>query len=129
MANILIIDDDSVLLKLYSTRLAADGHQVVTAVNGEDGLHQLQQITPDIIVLDLLMPKLNGFKFIETLRQNANTATIPIIVFSSVANEEQIARLTQLGIDTFLNKIETTPTQLIQVINQKLTAQGKMPTQ
>jgi adenylate cyclase len=129
MANILIIDDDSVLLKLYSTRLSVDGHQVATAVNGEDGLVKLQAMLPDIIILDLLMPKLNGFKFIEVIKQNATTAAIPIIVFSSVANQEQIARLTQLGIDTLLNKIETTPTQLIQVINQKLAAYGKLPSQ
>jgi CheY-like chemotaxis protein len=120
MARILLIDDDSVLLKLYSTKLTADKHVVYTATNGEEGLALVQQIIPDVIVLDLLMPKVNGFTFLETLNQNPNLRLIPKIVFSSVANQEQINRLQALGVKTFLNKIETTPTQLVLVINQMI---------
>jgi len=120
MAKILLIDDDSVLLKLYSTRLLADNHTVETALNGEEGLLKLQSFRPDIIVLDLLMPKLNGFKFIEMLNTTTQGKALRKIVFSSVANQEQINRLQALGIDTFLNKTETTPTQLVNIINQKL---------
>lgn len=120
MAKILLIDDDTVLLKLYSTRLMADKHQVVTAIDGESGLKQVATLKPDIIVLDLLMPKLNGFGFIEVLRNHPIYKNIQIIVFSSVANEEQIIRLKNLGITTYLNKIETTPTQLVETINRLL---------
>lgn len=120
MAIILLIDDDQVLLKLYSTRLAADHHQVMTASNGQDGLDLVSKTIPDIILLDLLMPKLNGFKFIETLKKYPQTQNIPIIVFSSVANREQYDHLSRLGITTFLNKIDVTPTQLVNVINQYL---------
>lgn len=122
MARIILIDDDQVLLKLYSTRLAADKHQVFTASNGEEGLQLVSQQIPDIILLDLLMPKLNGFKFIEELKKNPQTKNIPIIVFSSVANQEQVQRLNQLGVSTFLNKIDVTPTQLVNVINQQLSS-------
>jgi CheY-like chemotaxis protein len=121
MANVLLIDDDTVLLKLYSTRLQADGHQVQVATNGEQGIQALSQFIPNVIILDLLMPKLNGFKFIEQIRQNPNLQNIPIIIFSSVANQEQIDRLRSLGIQTILNKIDITPTQLVDVINQHLT--------
>jgi len=120
MATILLIDDDQVLLKLYSTRLAADHHQVLTAANGQDGLDIVSKKLPDVIVLDLLMPKLNGFKFIETLKKYPQTQHIPIIVFSSVANQEQYQLLTKLGVTTFLNKIDITPTQLVAVINKQL---------
>jgi CheY-like chemotaxis protein len=121
MANVLLIDDDSVILKLYSTKLTADGHTVQSATNGEDGLALLQRFKPDVIMVDLLMPKLNGFSFIETLNHNPITRQIPKIVFSSVANQEQINRLTGLGVTAFLNKIDTTPTQLVQIMNQVLT--------
>lgn len=123
MARILLIDDDTVLLKLYSTKLTADGHQVQTATNGEEGLVLVGTFKPDIILLDLLMPKLNGFSFIEILNKQPITKAIPKIVFSSVANQEQINRLQSLGVSTYLNKIETTPTQLVTIINQILTHQ------
>lgn len=118
MATILFIDDDTVLLKLYATRLTSDKHVVYTAINGEEGLDILTKITPDVIVLDLLMPKLNGFAFIERLNQIPSANSIKKIVFSSVANTEQIDRLKALGITTFLNKTDTTPTQLVTIINQ-----------
>lgn len=122
MAKILLIDDDTVLLKLYSTKMTADKHQVETATNGEEGLKKVMSFQPDVIVLDLLMPKINGFTFLEFLNKNASNSKIHIIVFSSVANQEQINRLKQLGIDTYLNKTDTTPTQLVAVINQKIGA-------
>jgi CheY-like chemotaxis protein len=116
MANILLIDDDSVLLKLYSTRLEADGHRVVTATNGEIALQQLITYKPDVIVLDLLMPKMNGFEFLEEMSKDPVMKAIPKIVFSSVSKAEQVARLENLGITHALNKIDVTPTQLVATI-------------
>ncbi len=116
MANILLIDDDSVLLKLYSTRLEADNHRVVTATNGEIALQHLTTYKPDVIVLDLLMPKMNGFEFLEKLSLDPVTKAIPKIVFSSVSKAEQVARLENLGITHALNKIDVTPTQLVATI-------------
>ena len=120
MAKILLIDDDPVLLKLYSTKLTSDSHQVVVASNGEEGLAKLTQFNPQLIILDLLMPKINGFAFLKNLKANATTQKIPVIVFSSVANNEQIKRLKQLGVNTYLNKTDTTPTQLVTTINKLL---------
>lgn len=120
MAKILLVDDDQVLLKLYSTKLTADQHQVEIAVNGEDGIQKLSSFIPDVIILDLLMPKFNGFSFIETLKKDAKLAQIPIIVFSSVASQDQIERLKALGVSHYLNKVETSPTQLVEAINQVL---------
>jgi len=120
MAKILLIDDDPVLLKLYSTRLLADNHQVENAIHGEAALETLKTFIPDLIVLDLLMPKLNGFAFLEQINQLPQFAKTKKIVFSSVVNQEQIARLKDLGVDKYLNKIETTPTQLVFEINSML---------
>ena len=129
MARILLIDDDSVLLKLYSTRLTADKHIVDTAANGEEGYEKIRLARPDVIVLDLLMPKVNGFTFLETLNKYPDLQKIPKIIFSSVANQEQIERLKALGIKIFLNKIETTPTQLVGVINQIIGPPGAAQSQ
>ena len=120
MANILLIDDDPVLLKLYSTRLMADGHQVNTVSNGEAAITLLETVIPDLIVVDLLMPKLNGFSFLEYVNTQPQFSRVAKIVFSSVVNEEQIERLKTLGVSKYLNKTDTTPTQLVEVINSML---------
>lgn len=122
MAKILLVDDDSVLLRLYSTKFVNEGHEVKTALNGQEALDIVKTYIPDVMVLDLLMPKLNGFTFIEMVRTDARLRQVPIIVFSSVVNDEQIARLKTMGISDYLNKTDTTPTQLVQLINQKLTS-------
>lgn len=120
MANIMLIDDDPVLLKLYSTRLSSDGHHIDTAINGEAAIETLKSIIPDVIVVDLLMPKLNGFSFLEFLNTQPQYEKTIKIVFSSVVNEEQIARLKNLKVTKYLNKIETTPTQLVEAIKSYL---------
>ncbi len=120
MAKILLIDDDPVLLKLYSTRLMSDNHEVSTANNGEAAIELLKNLTPDLIVADLLMPKLNGFSFLEYLNTKAEFNNAVRIVFSSVVNQEQIDRLENLKVSKYLNKTDTTPTQLVDVINSLL---------
>lgn len=119
MAKILLVDDDPVLVKLYTTRLQSDKHEVKSSSNGEDGLKLLSTFNPNLIVLDLMMPKLNGFKFINSVRTNPSTAKIPILVFSSLANP-QSAELKNQGVVGILNKVETTPSQLVQQINKFL---------
>lgn len=118
MAKILLVDDDAVLLKLYSTRLINDGHQVIISQNGQEGMQLAVSEKPDLILLDLLMPKVNGFTFLETINQYPELKAIPKIIFSSVANPDQIERLKQLGITQYLNKTDATPTQLVALINQ-----------
>ncbi len=120
MAKILLIDDDPVLLKLYSTRLMSDNHDVSTANNGEAAIEVLKNLTPDLIVADLLMPKLNGFSFLEYLNTKPQFDHTVRIVFSSVVNQEQIDRLGNLKVSKYLNKTDTTPTQLVDVINSLL---------
>lgn len=119
MAKILLIDDDPVLLKLYSTRLAADRHEVKTSNNGQDGLRLAGEFLPNVIVLDLMMPKLNGFQFLSSIKAMPALTNIPIIVFSSMANPKG-NELKSLGAFQVLNKIDTTPTQLVEIVKQTL---------
>ena len=68
MATILFIEDDPLINKIYTTRLKADGHEVFSAENGEEGLKLLEEHTPDVIVLDVMMPRVDGFSVLEKLR-------------------------------------------------------------
>ena len=120
MAKILLVDDDPVLLKLYDTRLEKDGHEVSVTTNGEEALETLKNFSADLIILDLMMPKVNGFKFLEQVKKNENTKSIPIIVFSSLIRPEQVEYLKKLGVKDTINKIDVTPTQLVETINKTL---------
>ncbi len=117
MAKILFIDDDPVLQKLYKTRLEKDGHEVESSSDGEKALETLQTFKADLIILDLMMPKINGFKFLEKARAKSETKNIPVIVFSSLVRPEQVEYLKKFGVVNTINKIDVTPTQLVEVIN------------
>lgn len=119
MAKILLIDDDPVLLKLYTTRLEADKHDVKNCNNGEDALSVLKEFRPELVVVDLMMPKLNGFQFVEAVKNNPDTKNIPVLIFSSMANPQSL-ELKSKGVAGVLNKVDITPTQLVETINTLL---------
>ena len=81
MNKILIIEDDLVVANIYRNKLAVDGFQVDIAHSGEDGLFQITKDKPDVVILDLCLPKMNGVEVITKIRTDAATATLPIIIF------------------------------------------------
>lgn len=118
MANILLVDDDPVLLKLYKTRLERDKHVVEICGDGQSALELLKSFKADVIILDLMMPKVNGFKFLEQFKDNSQINTIPVIVFSSLIRPEQAEFLKKQGVKETINKIDVTPTQLVETITR-----------
>lgn len=122
MANILIVEDDPLIVKIYKTRLSADKHQVESSDNGEDALTKLQSFVPHLILLDIMMPKLDGFEFLKTIRGNAQTRAIPVLVYSNLSNEREIQRAKEMGATEFLVKANLTPTEVVAKIKQYLPA-------
>ncbi len=120
MAKILFVEDDPLILKIYTTRLSADGHEVVTAENGEDGLAKANESKPDLIVLDVMMPKMDGFAVLEKLRIQEQFKNIPILLYSNLGQEEEIARAKQMGATEFIVKANISPTEMVNVIKQYL---------
>jgi CheY-like chemotaxis protein len=117
MPKILFVDDDPILQQLYKTRLEKDGHEVIISSDGEEAIKILQTFKANLIILDLMMPKVNGFKFLEKTKVDDNAKDIPVIVFSSLIRPEQAEYLKKLGVVDTINKIDVTPTQLVEVIN------------
>jgi DNA-binding response OmpR family regulator len=104
MANILIIDDEERNRRLFEVFVKADGHEVESAANGEAGLAMATASTPDLILLDLMMPGRDGFEVARALRANSVTQAIPIIVISSLDDIASHQRLMSSGIDDFIVK-------------------------
>lgn len=120
MGKVLIIEDDSLITKVYSTRLTSDGHQVIIADNGEKGLELAKSSLPQVILLDIMMPKISGLEVLRELKKNPQTAKIPVIVYSNLAREEEIKKARDLGAVEFLAKSSLTPQQVVAKIESYL---------
>ena len=120
MAKILFIEDDPLLVKIYSTRLSQDGFEVLSAENGEAGLQVAETQVPDLIVLDIMMPRLDGFSVLEKLRTSEKTKNTPILVYSNLGQEDETARAKKMGATDFIIKANLSPTEMIAKIKEYL---------
>ena len=120
MAKVLIIEDDPLIVKIYTTRLTADGYEVLSAENGEDGLKLIEQDGINLIVLDLMMPRVDGFGLLEKIRSTEKTKNIPVLVYSNLAQEEEVNRAKSLGATEFIVKANISPTETVNKIKSYL---------
>ena len=103
--RLVMVVDDSLTVRKFTTRLLArEGYEVITARDGVDALKLLGEQTPDAILLDIEMPRMDGFEFAKTIRADGKTAGIPIIMITSRTADKHRNRVTELGVDAFLGK-------------------------
>ena len=113
--KILIIDDEKMNRKILSRRLTKDGHTPVTAQNGQEGVDLFEQEKPDLIIMDIMMPVMDGYEATRIIKEKAGEAFVPIIALTSLADEKELARCIAAGADDFLAK-PVTPT----ILNAKI---------
>ncbi len=104
MAKILIVDDEERNRKLLEILMIADGHEVISAFNGQSGMHEAISNAPDLIILDVMMPGMDGFEVARSLKTNPLTQSIPIVVASSLDDNASRKRMMAIKIDAFLVK-------------------------
>ena len=103
--RILLVDDEPSILKMVGKRLEVEGFEVLVAADGEEALKTAQTKHPDLIVLDLMLPKVDGFTICETLKRNQTSRDIPIIaIFSGRAQPEDAERCKKLGAASYVSK-------------------------
>ena len=103
--KILLVDDEPLILTVVTSRLKSAGYDVVTAADGEQALAKVSSEKPDLIILDVMMPKLDGFQTCAVLKQDQRFQKIPIIVFTAKAGEEaQDIGINDCGADAYLTK-------------------------
>jgi CheY-like chemotaxis protein len=102
--RILIVEDDRFLRRACQVRLEQQGYTILTAMDGEEGLRVARAEAPDLILLDLLMPKLNGVEVLRILRAEDGTRTIPVLVLSNSSRREDIDHIQSLGISGYFVK-------------------------
>ena len=112
--KILIIEDDVFLNELMAKKLIEEGFDVLKAANGEEGLEQARQEKPDLILLDLILPGMDGFEILEKLKEDTETSSIPVIILSNLGQREDIERGFDLGADDYLIKAHFTPDEIVE---------------
>ena len=117
--KILIIEDEENLVELLRFRLEANGYEVEAAYNGEEGLGKIKKIKPDIVVLDVMMPKMHGYEVCMRAKKNEATRNIPIIVLTAHTQTGDIDEAKKGGADYFISK-PFEPTQLLEEIKRLL---------
>lgn len=127
MKKILIIEDDKVTANIYCNKFRVEGFEVELAIDGMDGLKAVGTFKPDLVVTDLMMPKMNGIELIKTIRSNTETASLPVIVFTNSFLSTMIQDAWKAGATKCLTKTNCTPKQFIDVINMVLASQMAEP--
>ena len=120
MTKIVVADDDRMFRKAAETTLRRQGYAVTTASDGEEALQLIRAERPDIIVLDLIMPKLQGFDVLQVLKQDSLTAAIPVIVLSSLTQEQDKQEALDLGAVAYFNKATFSLGELVKQVETTL---------
>ncbi len=118
--KILIVEDDNFVAEVYSTKLLEMGHEVIIAQNGEEGLNALEENTPDLILLDIIMPVMGGIEMLEELKKNEEWKKIPVILLTNVGEKDSIQKVQTLGVQDYLIKSHFTPAEVIEKIDAVL---------
>ena len=102
--KILIVEDDVFFQKFYKTQLESQGFETDLASDGEEGLEKIKSFHPDVVLLDMIMPKKDGFELLETMNKDGTIKSNKILVFSTLGQEKDIQRATELGAKGYINK-------------------------
>ncbi|MFA6397842.1 MAG: response regulator [Candidatus Paceibacterota bacterium] len=116
MKKVLIIEDDTFLQGLVSRKLKSESYDVMIASDSDDAFAVLEKGIPDMILLDLLLPKIDGFEILTKIRQDPKFKAIPVIVFSNLSEDTDIKRAQDLGINAFMIKSNFTLDELSERI-------------
>ncbi len=121
MAKILLVEDDVSLRDVYSARLQAEGYAIVVAANGEEALAMAVKERPDLVLLDVMMPRISGFDVLDILRSTPETARVKVIMMTALSSPEDQDRGQKLGVDRYLVKSQVTLEEVVTTVAEVLT--------
>ena len=114
--KILVVEDDKFLRELITQKLAREGYDVVSAVDGEDGVVKVKENKPDIVLLDLILPGIDGFEVLAKIKEDEELSNIPVIILSNLGQRDDVDRGIKLGATDFLIKAHFTPSEIVEKI-------------
>jgi len=126
MTKILIVDDDSLLVRMYQKKFENDDYSVLTASDGVAALEILKTTSPDLILLDIMMPKMNGLEVLAKIKSNEGTSKIPVILLTNLgSSDEDAERGLELGAVAYLVKANNLPKDVVSKVKEILAGYTK----
>jgi len=120
MQKILIIEDDKFLRELITRKLSAENYEIIEAIDGEEGLKKLKERKPDLVLLDLILPGIDGFEVLSKMKDDPVLASIPVIILSNLGQREDVEKGLKLGAVDYLVKAHFTPNEIVEKVKNSL---------
>ena len=118
--KVLLVEDDKLIADMYQTRLTEEGFSVTQTAIGSEGLQLAAKELPDIVLLDVILPEMDGFSILNALKKNQATRDIPVLLLTNLGQETDVAKGKGLGAQEYLVKANFTPTQIVSEIKKVL---------
>ena len=118
--KILLIEDEEILINLLEKKIIQEGYEFFIARNGVEGLEKMKETKPDLILLDIIMPKMGGFEVMEEMQKDEELKEIPVIIISNSGQPVEIDRIQKLGAKDWLIKTEFDPQEVIEKIKKQI---------
>lgn len=123
--RIIIVEDENFMASLMTSVLEKAGFSVELATDGEEGLQKIEKTLPDLILLDLVLPGINGFELLEKLKKEKRTEKIPVIIVSNLGTPDEIQKGLKAGANAFLTKTHILPKDLVGKVKEVLQQKNK----
>lgn len=120
MSKILAVEDDAFLRELVIQKLLKEGFEAIEAVDGEDGIAKARSEKPDCILLDLILPGMDGFQVLSVLKKDPDLSRIPVVILSNLGQKDDIEKGVKLGASDYLIKAHFTPGEIIAKVKEIL---------
>jgi CheY-like chemotaxis protein len=120
MNKILIIEDEEIIRELLQKKLSQEGYEITITRNGEEGLKAMREAKPDLILLDIVMPKMGGFEVMEEMQKDPSLKNIPVIVVSNSGQPVELDKAQELGAKDWLIKTEFDPREVLEKVKKQL---------
>lgn len=118
--KIMIVEDDVFIRDIYQVKFSQEGFDVITAEDGVKALEMLKDVTPDIILLDIIMPYMNGMEVLKKIKSDDKLKNIPVIMLTNISEKEKVDEGMNLGIADYLIKSHFTPSEVLAKVNSLL---------
>jgi CheY-like chemotaxis protein len=120
MKKILLVEDEEIMINLLQKKLKQEGYEVSVAKDGEEGLKLMKEFSPDLVLLDIIMPKMGGFEVMEEMNKDSKLQKIPVVVISNSGQPVELDRAQRLGARDWLIKTEFDPQEVIDKVVKQI---------
>ncbi|MCX6763704.1 MAG: response regulator [Candidatus Moranbacteria bacterium] len=117
---IMIVEDDSFVMDIYNTKFTQTGYAVVGALNGQEALKKMEETKPDLILLDIVMPQMDGYEFLKIMKSREEFKNIPVVLLTNLNQKEEIEKGMDLGAQDYLIKSHFTPSEVLAKVEKML---------